>query len=87
MRKSRGHRDSLNYPLKYTPFGLSESTLGKLNLVGFEEAVEKVVRQVCKCQFETLSYLLFGEKQIESTYQTESHPQIVCRTCKGLGHY
>ena len=85
--KSRSHQSSLNYPLKYTPFGLSESTLGELNLVGFEEAVERIVKRVCKCHFETLPDLLFEEKQIESVCQTGSRPQIMCRTCKGLGHY
>jgi hypothetical protein len=85
--KSRGHRESLNYPLKYTPFGLSKSTLGELNLVGFEEAVERIVKRVCKCHLETTPDSLFEKKQIESACQTESRPQIVCRNCKGLGHY
>ena len=85
--KFRGHQNSLNYPLKNTPFELSESTLGELNLVGFEEAVEKIVKRVYKCHLEISPDLLFGKKQIESACQTESCPQIVCRTCKGLGHY
>ena len=85
--KSRGHRENLNFPFKYTPFGLSESPLGEVQLVGFEEAVEKIVKRICKCQFKTLSDPLSGKKRIESVCQTESRPQIVCWTCKGLGHY
>ena len=85
--KSRGHQNLLNYPLKYTPFGLSESILGELNLVGFEEAVEKIVKRVCKCHLEISPDVLFEKKPIESACQTESRPQIVCQTCKGLGHY
>ena len=85
--KSRGHRNSLNYLLKYAPFGLSESTLGELNLVGFEEVVERIVKRVCKCHLETSLDSLIEKKQIESACQTKSRSQIVCRTCKGLGHY
>jgi hypothetical protein len=85
--KSRGHRGLINYPLKYTPFGLSENNLGKLNLVGFEETVEKIVRRICKCQLTPLIQSSSGRKRIESTCQKETRPQIVCWTCKGLGHY
>ena len=85
--KSRGHRDSLNYHFKYTPFGLSESTLGELNLVGFEEIIEMIVKRVCKGQLGTLADPPFDKKQSVSTCQTESYPQIVCWTCKGLGHF
>ena len=68
--KSRGHRDSLNYPLKYMPFGLSENTLGELKLVGFEEVVEKIVKRVCKCQLETLADPSFEKRQSVRTCQT-----------------
>lgn len=69
VQKSRGHQDSLNYPLKYTPFGLSENT-GELKLVGFEEVVEKIVKRVCKCQLETLADPSFEKRQSVSTCQT-----------------
>ena len=36
---------------------------------------------------ETLIDPLSGKKRIESACQTGSCPHIVCRTCKGLGHY
>ena len=85
--KSRGHRESLNFPFKYTPFGLSESPLGELQIVGFEEAVEKIVKEICKCQLKPLVDLSVEKKQSLNTCQQEAYPQIVCWTCKGLGHY
>ena len=60
--KSRGHRESLNFPFKYTPFGLSESPLGELQIVGFEEAIEKIVKRICKCQLEILVDPSFEKK-------------------------
>ena len=42
--KSRGHQDPLNHSSKYTPFKLSQTHLGNLNLVGFKEAVERIVK-------------------------------------------
>ena len=85
--ESRGHQNSLNYPLKYTPFGFSDGTLGELNLIGFEEASERIVKRLCKCHLWTPADPRLENKQIDSTYQTKSHPQIVCWTCKGLWHY
>ena len=51
--KSRGHRNSLNHASKYTPFELSQTHLRNLNLVGFEEAVERIVKQVLEKEWKT----------------------------------
>ena len=83
--KSKGHWNLLNYPFQYRSFKNFEPNLGELNLIGFEEAVERVVKQICKCQL--IEDSLFKKKPIESVCQTESHPQIMCWTCNGMGHY
>ena len=87
IRKSGGHPESLNFPFKYTPFGLSESPLGELQIGGFEEVIEKIVKGICKCQLEPLADLSVEKKQSLNFSQQGTYPQIVCWTCKGLGHY
>ena len=77
MWKSRGHRDFLNQSSKYTPFELSQTHLGDLNLVGFEEAIERSVKRVCKCHLETLPDLLFEKKQIECLSNRVTSPNSV----------
>jgi hypothetical protein len=42
MDQPKGHHNSLNYPSKYKPFGISEIGIGDLNLIGFELAIEKI---------------------------------------------
>lgn len=74
------------YPPRQTPFGILKNNLGEFNPIGFEEAIERIVKRVCECQFKTRVDPLLEKKQIESTCQSQSHPQIVCWICKGLGH-
>jgi len=77
--RSSGNCERKCPPSQYTTFEISHTRLGDLNLVGFEGAVEGIVKRVLEKELKTLVNKIIRQKK--------PHPRVVCWTCKCQGHY
>ena len=82
----KGDRENYtpNYNFNYRPFGLSKSQLKKVNSLGYEEAVNRILKQVRELELITQEDLIIRECPFD---KNNPRNNIVCWTCKRLGHY
>ncbi len=73
--KASRDREISNASSESPSFEIAHTQLGHLKLVGFEAAVEQIVRRV------------LDKELTQAIQRPKIYPQIVCWTCRKHGHY